>query len=52
MAIILKANKVNLFVSLILIVFWYQSPNFLVTPRSYQQLEHASVVEWDAVSIG
>ena len=28
-AIILKANKVNLFVSSVLFVFWYHSPNFL-----------------------
>jgi hypothetical protein len=34
MAIILKANKVNLFVSSVLNVFWYHSPNFLDTPRS------------------
>jgi hypothetical protein len=27
MAIILKANKVNLFVSSVLCVFWYHSPN-------------------------
>jgi hypothetical protein len=33
MAIILKANKVNLFVSSVLFVFWYYSPNFLDTPR-------------------
>jgi hypothetical protein len=33
MAIILKANKVNLFVSSILFVFWYRSPNLLDTPR-------------------
>jgi hypothetical protein len=32
MAIILKANKVHLFVSYILFVFWYHSPNFLDTP--------------------
>jgi hypothetical protein len=31
MAIILKANKVNLFVSSVLFVFWYHSPNFLDT---------------------
>jgi hypothetical protein len=31
-AIILKANKVNLFVSSVLFVFWYHSPNFLDTP--------------------
>jgi hypothetical protein len=29
----LKANKVNLFVSSVLFVFWYHSPNFLDTPR-------------------
>jgi hypothetical protein len=34
MAIILKANKVNLFVSSVLFVFWYQSQNFLDTPHS------------------
>jgi hypothetical protein len=33
MAIILKANKVNLFVSSVLFVFWYHSPNILDTPR-------------------
>jgi hypothetical protein len=33
MAIILKANKVNLFVSSDLFVFWYHSPNLLDTPR-------------------
>jgi hypothetical protein len=33
MAIILKANKINLFVSSVLFVFWYHSPNFLDTPR-------------------
>jgi hypothetical protein len=33
MAIILKAHKVNLFVSSVLFVFWYHSPNFLDTPR-------------------
>jgi hypothetical protein len=33
MAIILKANKVHLFVSSVLFVFWYQWPNFLDTPR-------------------
>jgi hypothetical protein len=32
MAIILKASKVNLFVSSVLFVFWYHSPNFLDTP--------------------
>jgi hypothetical protein len=33
MATILKANKVNLFVSSVLFVFWYHSPNFLDTPH-------------------
>jgi hypothetical protein len=33
MAIILKANKVNLFVSSVLFVFWDHSPSFLDTPR-------------------
>jgi hypothetical protein len=32
MAIILKPNKVNLYVSSVLFVFWYHSPNFLDTP--------------------
>jgi hypothetical protein len=31
---ILKANKVNLFVSSVLFVFWYHSPNFLDTPHT------------------
>jgi hypothetical protein len=29
----LKVNKVNLFVSSVLFVFWYHSPNFLDTPH-------------------
>jgi hypothetical protein len=29
----LKANKVNLFVSSVLFVFWYHSPNGLDTPH-------------------
>jgi hypothetical protein len=33
MVIILKTNKVNAFVSSVLFVFWYHSPNFLDTPR-------------------
>jgi hypothetical protein len=32
MVIILKANEVNLFVSSVLFVFWYHSPNILDTP--------------------
>jgi hypothetical protein len=35
MAIILKANKVNLFVYSVLFVFWYHSPNVLDTPRMH-----------------
>jgi hypothetical protein len=31
--IILKANTVNLFVSSVLFVFWYDSPNVLDTPH-------------------
>jgi hypothetical protein len=38
MEIILKAYKVNLFVSSLLFVFWYHSPNFLDKPHS--------VAEW------
>jgi hypothetical protein len=33
MAIILKANKVNLFESSVLFLFWYHSPKVLDTPR-------------------
>jgi hypothetical protein len=33
MAIILKANKVNLFVFSVLFVFWYHSPKVLDTPH-------------------
>jgi hypothetical protein len=33
MAIILKAHKVNLFVSSVLFVFWYHSTNFSDTPH-------------------
>jgi hypothetical protein len=29
-----NTNKVNLFISSVLFVFWYHSPNFLDTPRS------------------
>jgi hypothetical protein len=34
MAIILKANKADMFVSSVLFVFWYNSPNFLDTLRT------------------
>jgi hypothetical protein len=37
MAIILKANKVNSFVSSVLFFFWYHSPNILDTPRIFGQ---------------
>jgi hypothetical protein len=30
-----RRNKVNLFVSSVLFVFWYQSPNFLETLHKY-----------------
>jgi hypothetical protein len=42
MAIILKANKVNLFVSSVLFVFWYHSPNFLDTPRRNRHVHQES----------
>jgi hypothetical protein len=38
MAIILKANQVNLFVSSVLFVLWYHSPNFLDTPHIWSSL--------------
>jgi hypothetical protein len=44
MAIILEANKVNLFVSSVLFVFWYHSPNSLDTPRNSQ----SSGQDWKA----
>jgi hypothetical protein len=61
MAIILKDNKVNLFVSSVLFVFWYHSPNLLYTPRirytlglllygyiaSYSVLDFYSCVCWN-----
>jgi hypothetical protein len=36
-AIILKVNKVNLFVSSVLFIFWYYSPSLLDTPRTSSQ---------------
>jgi hypothetical protein len=39
MAIILKANKVNLFVSSVLFVFWYHSPNVLDTPHTSDHID-------------
>jgi hypothetical protein len=45
MAIILKTNKVNLFVCSVLFVFWYHSPNFLDTPCiRHAGPKHCSVV--------
>jgi hypothetical protein len=42
MAIILTENKVNLFVSSVLFVFWYHSADFLHTPRIITYIsEHA-----------
>jgi hypothetical protein len=38
MAIILKASRVNLFVSSVLFVFWYHPPNVLGTPRMYNRV--------------
>jgi hypothetical protein len=38
MAIILKVNKVNLFVSSVLFVFLYNSPNFLDIPHIWSSL--------------
>jgi hypothetical protein len=38
-AIILKANEVNLFVSSALFVFWYNSPKNLDTPRMNRDTE-------------
>jgi hypothetical protein len=42
MAIILKINRVNLFVSSVLFVFWYHSPNFLDTPRTILAVKSAA----------
>jgi hypothetical protein len=44
MVIILKANKVNLFVSSVLFVFWYHSPNFLDTPHVWMMSAAQTVV--------
>jgi hypothetical protein len=42
MAIILKVNKVNLFVYSVSFVFWYDSPNILDTPRMVITTHHAT----------
>jgi hypothetical protein len=39
MASILKANKVNLFVSSVFFFFWYHSPNILDTPHIWSSLQ-------------
>jgi hypothetical protein len=44
MAIILKANKVNLFVSSVLFVFLYHSPNVLDSPCIVAQLQKSYFV--------
>jgi hypothetical protein len=44
MAFTLKANKVNLFVSSVLFVFWYHSPNFLDTPRIAVEMQQKFIV--------
>jgi hypothetical protein len=44
MAIILKANKVNLFVSSVLFVLWYHSPNILDTLRIWSKARNFNVV--------
>jgi hypothetical protein len=43
MTIILKANKVNVFVSSVWFVFWYHSPNILDTPRVMHDLIRANI---------
>jgi hypothetical protein len=50
MAIILKANKVNLFVSSVLFVFWYYSPKFLDTPHILQGLSGLNP-KWTACAV-
>jgi hypothetical protein len=63
MAIILKANKLNLFVSSVLFVFWYHSPNVLDTLRTlvyfaksetghYGALKDSSLVRYYDVMAG
>jgi hypothetical protein len=36
----LKANKINLFVSSVLFVFWYHSPTVLDTPSYYKYFDN------------
>jgi hypothetical protein len=42
MANVLKANKVNLFVSSVLSVFWYHLLNLLDTPRMLKGTKHGT----------
>jgi hypothetical protein len=53
----LKTNKVNLFVSSVLFVFWYHSPNFLDTPRTVWKffggfIYNVDVVWWPRLQSG
>jgi hypothetical protein len=41
----LKANKVNLFVSSVLFVFWYHSPNVLDTPLIFCRIERPHLAQ-------
>jgi hypothetical protein len=47
MAIILKANKFNLFVSSVLFVLWYHLPNFLDTPHKSSNVTAILDRMWD-----
>jgi hypothetical protein len=52
MAIILKANKVNIFVFSVLFVFWYHSPNFLDTPRIFTGRKKKTRMTWSKMGKG
>jgi hypothetical protein len=45
--IILKASKVNLFVSSVLFVFWYHSPNFLDIPHTRAWINRYCILATD-----
>jgi hypothetical protein len=54
MVIILMANKVNLFVSSVLFVFWYHLPNFLETPHiiyisTNEHLKKSAKLLWPSI---
>jgi hypothetical protein len=51
MAIILKANKVNLFVSSVLFAFWYHSPNILDTPRRMGDTSECLYIKTNDISL-